>query len=52
MRIVAAIVDRAQVRRYLAHAGLSPDPPVVAPARGPPEQMDLDLDSDFSKKAS
>jgi hypothetical protein len=43
MRVVAALIDRASVKRYLEGVGLSADIPVLAPARAPP-QMEFDYE--------
>jgi hypothetical protein len=41
LRLVAAITDAASAKRYLDHAGLPSEVPVLAPARAPP-QLDFD----------
>jgi Putative transposase/Transposase zinc-binding domain len=41
MRVVAAITDRASIRRYLDGVGLSSEVPEIKPAR-PPPQLDFD----------
>ena len=41
MRIVAAITDRASIKRYLEGVGLPSGIPEIKPAR-PPPQMELD----------
>jgi len=38
------VTDPAQARRYLEHAGLPYEVPVIAPARAPP-QADFDFDA-------
>ena len=43
MRIVAAITDRASIKRYLDGAGLPSSIPEIKPAR-PPPQLDLEYD--------
>jgi hypothetical protein len=40
-RLLAAIHDPESVRRVLVAMGLSPEVPVLAVARGPPEQREL-----------
>lgn len=40
-RLLAAIHDPESVRRVLVAMGLSPEVPVLATARGPPEQREL-----------
>ena len=45
VKIVAAVVERSQVRRYLEHAGLPADLPKIQPARAPPEQVEMDYDA-------
>ncbi len=42
MRLIAALTDPDSIRTYLTGVGLPADPPVVAPAR-PPPQRQLDL---------
>lgn len=37
MRIVAFITEASSVQRILAHIGKPPQPPTIAPARGPPD---------------
>ena len=36
MKLLALVQDREQVRRFLTYQGEPADPPVLAPARGPP----------------
>ena len=36
MRLIAFITDGAEVRKILEHIGADPQPPRIAPARGPP----------------
>ena len=43
MRIVAAITDQASIKKYLDGVGLSSEPPVLKPAR-PPPQLDFEYD--------
>jgi hypothetical protein len=43
MEIVSFITDPPEIRKILEHIGLDPDPPPIAPARGPP-QASLHLD--------
>jgi hypothetical protein len=44
MRVVAAITDRASIRRYLDGVGLSCEIPEIKPARLPP-QLDFEYDA-------
>ena len=37
IRIISVIESPAIIRRILEHVGLPAEPPVIAPARGPPE---------------
>jgi hypothetical protein len=43
MRVVAAITDRASIRRYLDGVGLSSELPEIKPAR-PPPQIEFEYD--------
>jgi hypothetical protein len=43
MRILAFLTDPPTVRAVLVHLGLPDRPPLVAPARGPP-QAEIDFD--------
>ena len=36
MRIIAFIIDGAEIRKILGHIGVDPTPPKITPARGPP----------------
>jgi hypothetical protein len=48
MRIVAFLTDLPTVRSILLHLGLPDRPPLVAPARGPPQaEIDFDQTSGF-----
>ena len=38
MRIIATLTDTTSIRRYLEGVGLPADPPLIAPARPPPQQ--------------
>lgn len=40
-RLLAAIHDPASIRRVLGAMGLSPEVPVLCPARAPPRQVEL-----------
>ena len=42
MRLIAALTDSDSIRTYLTGVGLAAEPPVIAPAR-PPPQRELDL---------
>ena len=42
MRLIAALTDPDSIRTYLTGVGLAAEPPVIAPAR-PPPQRELDL---------
>ncbi|MCP4600759.1 MAG: hypothetical protein GY847_09540, partial [Proteobacteria bacterium] len=46
MRIVAAITDRASIKRYLDGVGLPSEIPEIKPAR-PPPQLDLDYEAEY-----
>ncbi len=37
MRIIAFVLDRPVIERILEHIGEPPEPPVVLPARSPPQ---------------
>ena len=41
LRLMAAIQDRDQVRRYLTHANIDPDPPARAPPQFRAEPLDF-----------
>ena len=53
MRIVAAITDRASIKRYLDGVGLPSEIPEIKPARPPPqfefgyEDYDYEYSDDF-----
>ena len=38
MRIIATLTEAASIRRYIEGVGLPADPPLIAPARPPPQQ--------------
>ena len=38
MRIIATLTETASIRRYLEGVGLPAEPPLIAPARPPPQQ--------------
>ena len=38
MRIIATLTEAASIRRYLEGVGLPAEPPLIAPARPPPQQ--------------
>jgi hypothetical protein len=40
LRVLAVITERESVRRILAHLGLPPDPPPLARARDPTDDME------------
>ena len=42
MRIIAFITHSADIRQILDHIGVEPEPPHIAPARGPPLWEDFD----------
>ena len=42
LRVVAVITDREPIRRILAHLGLPTDPPAVARAHDPTDDVDGD----------
>ncbi len=42
MRIIATLTEAASIRRYLEGVGLPAEPPLIAPAR-PPPQHSLDF---------
>ena len=46
MRLIAFITEGAQIRRILEHIGVDPEPPHIAPARGPPLWEDCDAQRD------
>ena len=46
MRIVAAVTDPISIKTYLDGVGIPSDPPILKPAR-PPPQADLDWDYDL-----
>ncbi|MFH1807669.1 MAG: ATP-dependent helicase HrpA [Pseudomonadota bacterium] len=43
LKLAAFVTDAVEARRYLKHAGLPYEVPVIAPARAPP-QADFDFD--------
>jgi hypothetical protein len=52
VKVVAAIIEKTVVERILRHLGLPAEPPVIHPARPPPQQtfddFDQSQDSNFS----
>ena len=44
MRIIAFIIDGAEVRKILEHIGVESGPPRITPARGPPLCDDSDAE--------
>jgi hypothetical protein len=42
MVALGSVKDRDQIKRYLNHIGLDPDPPPMAPARSWQESLDFD----------
>ena len=38
LRMIAALTDPDSIRTYLTGVGLPADPPVISPARPPPQQ--------------
>ncbi|MEM7204499.1 MAG: ATP-dependent helicase HrpA [Planctomycetota bacterium] len=38
-KVLAFVMEAAAVRRVLAHLGLPAEAPVLAPARGPPDEL-------------
>ena len=53
MRLVAFITDPVEIRRILSHVGESTRPPVLSPARAPPQsefQWDQGVGDDFDQR--
>ena len=46
MRLIAFITHSADIRQILEHIGMEPEPPRIAPARGPPLWEDCDAQAD------